>query len=157
MSILSPDRTLRTLKKNAALLTALIKNVTQDQAMTMRDGEDGWSVLFVLCHLRDYERIFHERIRVIREYDNPILPGMLNEQLARENDYANQDFDRIHDQLSALRKDTLRQLDEVSDDEWKRIGTHPEFGEGSLLEVCANAVMHDIDHLEQIARCLRLV
>jgi len=31
---------------------------------------------------------------------------------------------------------------------------HPEQGPGTLLDVAVNAGLHDLDHLEQLARCL---
>lgn len=37
---------------------------------------------------------------------------------------------------------------------WLRAGTHPAQGPATLLDVAINAGLHDVDHLEQLARCL---
>ena len=41
-------------------------------------------------------------------------------------------------------------------EQWQRYGTHPDYGQITILEVCANIALHDINHIEQMARALAL-
>jgi hypothetical protein len=156
MAILAPSRVLRSLRKTPGILNALVSGVDQAQAETLRDGADGWNVVFSVCHMRDYEIVFAERVRLMLEQETPVLPAMDNEALIRANDYAHQDLQKVLADLIARRRALMQRLSALSESQWARRGVHPEFGEGSLLETCANGAMHDIDHLEQIARTLDL-
>jgi len=68
--VLSPHKALRTLRKTAALLDGTLAGVTHEQATSLRDGADGWSVLFIVCHLRDYEIAWRERIEHHRDTED---------------------------------------------------------------------------------------
>ena len=41
-------------------------------------------------------------------------------------------------------------------EQWARIGVHPEMGSISVLDAATQLVLHDIDHTEEITRCLGL-
>jgi len=42
----------------------------------------------------------------------------------------------------------------LSDEQWERRGQHPYFGETTILTQAVNNAIHDLDHIEQIARAL---
>ena len=42
----------------------------------------------------------------------------------------------------------------LSDEQWERRGQHPYFGETTVLTQAINSAIHDLDHIEQIARAL---
>ena len=76
--------------------------------------------------------------------------------LAVERDYARQDLNTVFESLVANRKAFVAWLQKRSEAEWLRTGVHPEAGEYSLLEQAIQVPLHDLDHLEQIARVLGL-
>ncbi len=154
MAILDPRRTLRTLTKNHALLRAVLGSASQEKLQSGRDGADGWSALFVLCHLLDYEVIFGRRAHAILTADAPRIEAMDNDALIVAHDYANCDSAAVLRELIERRNALVARLSALDDAAWQRTGVHPEFGAGTLLHFCANACMHDIDHIEQITRCL---
>jgi hypothetical protein len=151
--ILSPDKALRTLRKTPALLDFVLANLDDQAARTLRDGPDGWSILFIVCHLRDYERIVAARIDAMLAAHDPELPAMNNDTLARDNDYAAQSLATIREDLRARRTALLARLAALDPAQWQRPGHHPQQGVATVLDVAINAGLHDIDHLEQIARC----
>jgi len=56
-------------------LTLLLAGVSQEQAKAARGGDEGWSVIEVLCHLRDAEEIGLQRDIQMRDRENPdIIP-----------------------------------------------------------------------------------
>jgi hypothetical protein len=153
-TILSSAKALRTLRKTGMLLDTLLLGVTQHQAASLRDGPDGWSALSVICHLWDYERVLRERVELMLAEQLPTLPGMANAELAERHAYAGRDLRRTVVELHERRAALVARLDGLDAAAWQRPGLHPEQGHGTLLDVAVNAGLHDVDHLEQLARVL---
>jgi hypothetical protein len=153
MAVLDITRTQLTLAKNHTILAALTQGVAQPRAALAPAAGD-WSALFVACHLLDYERIFARRVDAILTQDAPLVEPMDHLALVSSNDYAGQAFDATLTALVAERQTLLARLKALDATAWSRTGAHPEFGPAPLLHFCANACMHDINHIEQIVRCL---
>lgn len=152
--IINQAKALRTLRKTAALLERTLAGVTQEEAVSLRDGPDGWSVLFIVCHLRDYEIAWRERVEQIIAQDNPVFTSFDHHALIEERAYAAQDLRAVLAELAERRSALIARLEGLDDNQWLRSGVHPEQGPGTLLDVAVNAGLHDLDHLEQLARCL---
>jgi hypothetical protein len=152
--LLSPMKALRTLRKTPALLDGLLRDVTQEEAATLRDGPDGWSVLFIACHLRDFEAIYRARIELMLTEEQPTFELTDNDELARRNAYAAQDLRAVLAETRAGRRSLIARLEQLSDEQWLRVGLHPEQGPTTVLDAAINAGLHDVDHAEQILRCL---
>ena len=153
--ILNPDKAMRTLRKTPALLDFALAGLDEAAARTLRDGPDGWSILFIVCHLRDYERIVAARVEAVLSADNPLLPAADNDALVRDGNYGAQSFAAVREELRAQRTALLASLANLDAARWQRPGHHPQQGSATLLDVAINAGLHDVDHLEQIARCRR--
>lgn len=156
MTMLTSGRFVRGMKKTPVLLDALLNGVTQERALAARDGENGWNVVEIVCHLRDFEAIFFNRAQQIVAEDRPTLTPYDHEQLVVENDYASQSLAAVFEDYVAKRQAFIEWLNAREEDEWQRVGVHPEAGEYTLLEQVLQVPMHDLDHLEQIARVLGL-
>jgi hypothetical protein len=152
--LVNPSKALRTMRKGPAIYEALLAGVTQDQAARLRDGDDGWSVLEVMCHMRDIELIFTQRARDLLERQSPIFQVTLNEELIARGDYAAQDLRAVLAEYKSLRAAFVALLEPLTDDQWLLAGTHPSQGPATLLDVAINTGLHDVDHQEQIIRCL---
>ncbi|MBN9392479.1 MAG: DinB family protein [Chloroflexi bacterium] len=156
MSLLTPGRLLRSLRKNPVILHGLIKNVWQDQARRFKDGPDGWSVVEIVCHLRDLEEVFYQRaLRMLNE-DTPVFESFDQNEKARQGDYTNQALNRVFEQLVENRRRTIQFFAELTPTQWQRTGIHPEAGPITLLEQAFQIGSHDTDHIEQIVRALGL-
>lgn len=152
--ILSPMKALRTLRKTSALLAGALAAVNQRQAEELRDGADGWSVLFITCHLRDYEVAWRERVELMLAEDTPTFSTFDHHEVVEGHEYAAQELRAVLSELSERRAALIARLEGLDDRQWLRPGLHPEQGPGTVLDVAINAGLHDLDHLEQIARCL---
>lgn len=156
MSILNSFKALRSLRKTPAMYDLLLHRVTQEQATTMTDGVDGWNVVFILCHVRDYEGIYTERIKAALEHNNPQLSQPANnDELAVQNNYAGQDIGAVLESFKERRRALIALLEGLDDGQWLRRATMSNSGESTVLEWAINIALHDIDHLEQIARTLK--
>lgn len=152
--ILSPFKALRTLRKTALLLDKTLTGVTQRQAADLRDGPDGWSILFIACHLRDYERFLRQRVELVLADDQPVFHGFDQVALVAANAYADQELGTVLAELREGRAALIARLEVLDDTQWLREGINAEQGPGSVLDLAINAGLHDLDHLEQLTRCL---
>ena len=152
--LVSPMKALRTLRKTPILIDNLLRDVTQAQATTLRDGPDGWSILFVACHLRDFEAIYRARIEAMLSEDAPTFALTNNDELAERNAYAAQELRAVLADTRAQRQSLIARLEALSDEQWLRTGQHPEQGPSTVLDAAINAGLHDIDHAEQMLHCL---
>lgn len=152
--LVTPYKALRTMRKGPAIYEALLAGVSQAQAASLRDGDDGWSVLEIMCHLRDVELIFTQRARDLLERPNPMFQVTSNDELAARGDYGAQDLRAVLAEYKALRAAFVALLEPLADAQWLLSGAHPEQGPATLLDVAINTGLHDVDHQEQIVRCL---
>ena len=145
------------LEHSRKTLGHVLADVTQEGAQTIRDGDEGWSVLEILCHLRDYQAIFAERIRRILAEDNPTFtPYDETARLALvvENDYANQDLRAVFADYAATRRHMIDRLASLDEYQWRREGRFAVDDVVDLTMPVVHTLLHDADHTEQIARIL---
>ncbi len=146
------------LDKSYQILVLILEGVSQEQAQSISDGPGGWNVIEILCHLRDYQEIFFERIKRILDEDNPIF--RLYDADARlamvvENDYANQDLRDVLEDYCSTRRELINCLSPLQDEQWERVGRFAMGDEVDLAMPVVHVLLHDADHIEQIGRILR--
>ena len=143
------------LRKSHLVFLATVGNITQEEARQFRDGPDGWTVLEIVCHVRDYQEIFMERVRRMIEEDQPMLKpydAAAREALIVDNQYAKQDLSAVCADFLQTREHFIDYVAALEADQLGRIGLHPMTGEIDPTVSIFHTVMHDMDHAEQIAR-----
>ena len=121
-----------------------------DGDLRRQPSPDQWSILEVCCHLRDAADFEGQRIRSLVEEDGPTLEPYNQEVLAQERNYEGDDPHRVDIALRAFWGGLAYQLEELSDEEWERGGTHPEVGPVTVRSRAEAEVEHAKAHLEQI-------
>lgn len=154
MPVLDVEKAMRSLRKSPVILKALLNGVSDEQARHATDGPDGWSVTFVVCHLHDFEDVYLARTRMMLEHDHPHFPRVDHESLVVVNDYAGKSMLAVLDEWIARRRTFYALLSGLREDQWARVGTHPTFGEGTVLDFALTTALHDVNHIEQIVRAL---
>lgn len=150
-------RHMRLMRQTCDLLGHLLTAVDQTTAATLRDAHDGpkgWSVLEVVCHLRDYDGIFRTRAQRMLAEDYPSLARSDHEALAVERAYNAQDLRQVYTELAASRQETIAFFKGLDDEQWARAGVHPERGHFTMTDAAVQVGTHDVIHLEQITRIL---
>jgi uncharacterized damage-inducible protein DinB len=132
----------------------LLAGVTEEQAASAKGGDEGWSVTEVLCHMRDVEERAIERLRAIRDQNNPFLAAYDQDALARERDYASQSLRRVLDEFLALRATHISELEALLPEGWERTGMHEEQGRIAVWMQTLHLAAHDTIHAAQISRQL---
>lgn len=156
MSIVTPERLLRSVVRTPVILQGMLGGVDQRRALGATDGPDGWSVLEIVCHLRDFDHFFQERVELMLAEERPGLPAHDHERIAVERNYRGDDLGVALAALVRHRAGFVRLFTGLAPEQWDRPGIHPEMGEISVLDAATQLVLHDIDHTEQVARCLGL-
>ena len=149
---------IRLMFNTRAVLTYILEAVDQEIATTRRDpndGDKGWTTLEVLCHLRDYDRIFLDRARLMLAEADPPLPGYDHERLAIERRYNGQELAVVLADLQTSRAEFIAFFEVLDGAQWQRAGIHPERGRFTMDDALMQVGQHDAIHLEQITRILR--
>lgn len=140
------------------ILDFLLAGVTREQATTLRDpgdGEKGWTITDVICHLRDFDEIFHRRARMMVEQANPRLPGYDHNALVIEHHYSSQDFRQVFADLCASRQQFVAFFQALTEEQWQATGVHSERGRFTMHDSLIQVGLHDVVHTEQIVKILR--
>ena len=136
-------------------LTGLLDGVGAEEARSARGGDENWSVVEVICHLRDAEEFFIKRYQAMRDQDNPGIIGYDQAALAIERNYKNAGLGAALEGFKSFRQQTLTELSKLTPDQWQRTGQHNEMGQITILGQAIHHVSHDAIHCAQIARQLK--
>jgi hypothetical protein len=141
------------LQETPKVVATLLRGAS-DEALRRKPAPEKWSMLEILCHLRDVEFLFVERYGKIANHNRPQLRMINQDELATTLRYNEDDPAAVLREFQALRGETVTLLSALAQQSWERIGLHPKRGEFSIA---ANAVMHvthDANHLDRL-RTLR--
>ena len=135
-------------------LQALLRNYLDEQGPVTSDREEEWSVVEVICHLRDTEEASLKRTRLMRDQYNPELSARDPAKLAIELNYASTPMETALSAFLKFRSDHIRELTALRGDQWERVGQHPSAGQITIRGQIAHLVAHDAIHVAQISRQL---
>ena len=148
------QRQLAAIRLSCEILGNILEEVTDNQACELRDGPDGWSVIEVVCHLRDFDEIFHNRAVMMLENDHPPLPAYDHEAMADERAYQQETLRDAYSALKLSRQRLIAFFNSLTREQWSRGGEHPERDSFTMTDALMQVALHDLDHLEQITRVL---
>jgi hypothetical protein len=142
------------LRATSDTLTGLLTGVTQEQARQATGGDENWSVIEVVCHLRDSEEYGLQRVTRMRDQDNPEILPWDQEKLAAERNYPAQELHAVLSEFISLRQQRIAVLESLPPEGWERTGYHHEIGVITIFSHTLHMVSHDAIHCAQIARQL---
>jgi hypothetical protein len=91
-------------------------------------------------------------MRMMRDQENPFIPGYDQEAWARERGYAAANLAEAFPAFTHFREQHVSELAALSPEEWNRTGQHEEVGRITILDHTIRVVSHDFIHGEQLAR-----
>lgn len=142
------------MQKTCLILEHVLKNISEDQAHDLNDGPEGWSIIEIVCHLRDYDEIFYNRAQMMLAQDHPDLPAYDHEAMAIEKNYQAEELAYVYYDLKASRERFVEFFENLSDEQWERTGVHPERESFTMTDAVMQVGLHDLSHIEQITRIL---
>lgn len=153
MTTMEQARTLFTrLERSGEAIRALVAGMDDTEAR-WRMPTGGWSILEVVCHLRDEETDdFRQRLRLTLEDPAKEWPKMDPEAWVTERRYQERSLKPEVDAFLAERKKSIEWLRGLKAPDWSRAHTHPRLGAMAAGDLLAAWVAHDLLHVRQIAR-----
>lgn len=142
----------RSLRATPEILRAMIGGLDDETLRWNGEGEDAWSIVEVLCHLRDAEERLGERTRRMLAEERPPLAGYDQAVLAVEARYREQVAGAALARFARLREVEATLLEGLDEKQWQRSGVHDDVGEISIRQLVTHMAAHDVTHLAQIAR-----
>ena len=148
------DEAVAILERTPGTLTAMLDGLPEGWIQAT-EGEGTWSPYDVIGHLIHGERTdWIPRAQHILAGDpRPFIPFNRTAQFIESG---SQTLRELLETFAQLRKEnvaTLRAMNFV-DSDFDRRGLHPELGEVTLRQLLATWVVHDLDHVGQIARTM---
>ncbi len=134
-------------------LLAVIVAAQTDATLDRRPPDGSWSARQIVHHVADSEMTSAIRLRRLVAEENPLISGYDEELFARELFY-DRPIEASLLAIRAARETSTEILMRLSEDQWKRAGTHSESGAYSVetwLEIYA---AHCHDHADQAQRAM---
>lgn len=139
-------------RSTPVVLRALLRTVPDATTRVTGDGEEAWSIVEIICHLRDAEATVLERVRLMLAQDNPFLAAYDQAALAEQAGYREQSLQDALAGFIRLREEQIGLLEALDESQWARSGMHEEAGETSVESLTLHMAAHDVVHLAQISR-----
>ena len=110
----------------------------------------GWTARQVVHHLADSEMTAAVRLRRLLAEDDPVIAGYDEEAFAKVLRYAERPVEASLRAVEAARATSAELLGLLTEDEWRRTGTHTETGPYGVEEWLRIYAAHAHDHAAQI-------
>jgi hypothetical protein len=122
-----------------------------------RPGEGAWSVKEVVGHLGDTEWVYGYRMRMMLTHDRPGIPGYDQDTMVAGLDHNARALEELLDEQRRLREWNVALYRRSRGPAWERVGMHAERGPESVDLSIRLLAGHDLRHLDQIDRTLKIV
>jgi hypothetical protein len=150
----SREERLARVARTADELAAAIRGA-DSTALSRRPDATNWAPVEVLCHLRDNEEWFLERMRLIVLMDEPRFVATNPNRWASERQYLTNDAALAFAAFTRRRDETLAFLRNLGPHDWRRAGVHGDSrGRRTIDGFLSVMAWHDDNHLDQLRRAL---
>jgi len=111
-----------------------------------------WSAREIIHHLGDSESTSAWRLRRLLVEDNPVIQGYDQDEFATKLHYNDRDMAPALEAFRSARATTVQLLSMMTEEEWKREGTHTESGRYTVENWLKIYADHAHNHAAQIQR-----
>ncbi|UBM59544.1 DinB family protein [Marinilongibacter aquaticus] len=149
------NKSIEILQNTPLSLESLLNTLSNDWLFE-NEGTDTWSPYDVLRHLIVAEKTnWLPRIKSILEQPE-VVPFPAFDRFAEQDAPKNIPIANLTEEFKKLRNANLQELQSfgISDEDLRKKGLHPEFGEVNLAQLISTWLVHDLGHLSQINRVM---
>ena len=148
-------KSIEILERTPQVLTTMLDNISADWTSNNEGGET-WSVYDIIGHLIYGEKTdWIPRTEIILS-DNPDKKFELFDRFAQFRESKGKSLKQLLDEFEQLRIKNIECLrsKNITAPDLEETGIHPAFGEVSLSQLLSTWVVHDLNHIAQIARVM---
>lgn len=121
------------------------QTVLRRPAVAARPDEATWSALEYAAHVRDVCGLFSRRLELMATRDEPTFPDWDQDTAAVAGAYAQQDPQRVAQELAAAGRSVADAFAQVPQADWSRRGLRSNGSEFTVLTL-AQYFLHDVVH-----------
>ncbi|NOK62942.1 MAG: hypothetical protein GFH27_549293n339 [Chloroflexi bacterium AL-W] len=151
----STQELIEALQSTPETLETLLSGVTMEQARIARANE-GWSIVEVMCHMRDTEEFVIERMHMMRDTSPAMIGSFDQEALAYERWYAQANLQEALAAFVRARSQHIAELAALTPEQWELSAEHNKLGMVTIYSHTLHMLWHDAIHMAQIARQLQV-
>jgi len=123
-----------------------------EQSFTAHPINGKWSAAEIVHHLADSETTSALRLRRLLVEDHPLIQGYDQDAFAARLNYNSRVIAPALDAFRCARATTAQLFDFMSDEDWRREGTHSESGRYTAEDWLTIYAAHAHNHAAQIRR-----
>ena len=149
------EKSVEILERTPGVLISLLQNISPDWT-SGNEGGESWSVFDIIGHLIHGEKTDWIPRAAIILSDSPDKKFHTFDRLAQFEDSKGKTLQELLVEFKQLRRKNIDYLHslKLTGQQLEERGTHPAFGEVSLLQLLATWVVHDLNHIAQISRVM---
>ena len=121
-----------------------------DEELNSSPAPGKWTAREIVHHLADSEMTSAVRLRLLVASPSPHIMGYDQDEFARRLHYKDRPIHAALDAFGAARRTSAEILDQLSEAEWQREGTHSEVGPYSIQTWLEIYGVHAHNHARQI-------
>ncbi len=149
------NKSIEILERTPAVITDMLQGLSEEW-IGQNEGPDTWSPYDIVGHLIHGEKTdWITRMNIILS-DAPDKKFQPFDRFAQTRDSEGKTLLQLLDVFRSLREQNLQALRScnLSSEDLAKQGIHPAFGPVSLSQLLATWVVHDLNHIAQIARVM---
>jgi hypothetical protein len=123
-----------------------------ENSLTAHPIPGKWSAAEIVHHLADSETTSSLRLRRLLVEDHPLIVGYDQDEYAAKLHYTERDIKPSLEAFRYARETTAQLLDLMSEEDWRREGTHSESGSYTTEDWLRIYAAHAHNHAAQIGR-----
>ena len=143
------------LERTPKVLKSMLTGVSEEW-LKNNEGNDSWSPYEIVGHLIYGEKTdWMVRVKIILDDAEKKDFEPFN-RLGHVAEDQNRPISDLLSEFAQLREKNLNELNalKITQQDFKKMGIHPEFGKVSLKQLISAWVVHDLGHIAQISRVM---
>ncbi len=151
---MNAKKLIESLRRFPLCLEPLIMSLSVEDAR-WKPATGQWSVLEIVCHLRDEEsQDFRTRLRLTLQDPQAVWPSIDPPRAAVDRRYNEDSLPAALRSFLAERQQSIAWLQSLSAPDWDCFHVHPQLGKFSAGDLLAAWSAHDWLHLRQVSKRL---
>ena len=149
------NKSIEILERTPAVVTDMLQGISEEW-VSQNEGGDTWSPYDIVGHLIHGEKTdWIPRMNIILS-DAPDKKFQPFDRFAQIRDSKGKPLSQLLDTFRSLREQNLQVLRsrDLTTEDLLKEGIHPAFGVVTLAQLLATWVVHDLNHIAQIARVM---